>query len=286
MILSKLSAYARLMRLNKPIGSYLLLWPTLMAVWLASNGHPTYSIVFIFSLGVLVMRSAGCVINDLADQKFDGFVARTHDRPLVSLQVSRKEAKALTLLLLIIAFILALQLNLFAILLSVVAVGFAVCYPFMKRYTHFPQVILGIAYSFSIPIAFAAIRNDIPLDALVLFLATVFWVVAYDTEYALMDLEDDLKIGVKSTAVFFKEKASCFIAIMQCLALVLWFLLGLFSHFGIFYFLGLLLGSSLFIWQHYLIKKALVPSYFKAFLNNNLLGALLFIGLSLDFMCN
>lgn len=282
--LSKLSAYARLMRLHKPIGSYLLLWPTLMAVWIASEGHPRYATVLIFALGVLVMRSAGCVINDIADQKFDGFVARTRERPLVSSQVSKKEAIILFFFLILIACILALQLNLFAILLSFAALGFAVLYPFMKRYTHFPQIVLGIAYSFSIPMAFAAIRNDITLDALALFLATVFWVIAYDTEYALMDLEDDLKIGVKSTAVFFKNKANHFIALMQGLAVMLWFLLGLISHASVFYYLGLVLGTCLFIFQHHLIKKAKGISYFKAFLNNNIVGALLFTGVCLDFV--
>lgn len=282
-LIKKLTLYAKLARLNRPIGSYLLLWPTLMALWIAGDGHPPYFITFIFVLGVFVMRSAGCVINDYADRKFDAYVARTRERPLVTFQVSAFEAKILFLFFIAIAFLLVIQLNTLTILLSFVALFLAGLYPFMKRYTHFPQIVLGAAYAFSIPMAFAAIRMEVPAIAWLLFGATLFWVLAFDTEYALMDREDDVHIGVKSTAIFFKERTKLFIAAAQVLALLLWMLLGVILQFRDCYFLGLTMVTALFIYQYYLIKTHKVQSYFQAFLNNNLLGLVLFLGLFLNY---
>ncbi|HAB24724.1 MAG TPA: 4-hydroxybenzoate octaprenyltransferase, partial [Pantoea sp.] len=201
--MSKFQAYSRLMRIDKPIGTLLLLWPTLWALWLSDMGVPPLSVLVVFVLGVFVMRAAGCVINDFADRKVDGFVKRTAGRPLPSGAVSEKEAKILFVLLGLLAFALVLTMNLMTILLSLGGLALAWCYPFMKRYTHLPQVVLGAAFGWAIPMAWAAVSESLPLECWLVFLANICWTVAYDTQYAMVDRDDDIKIGVKSTAILF-----------------------------------------------------------------------------------
>lgn len=278
-----LTQFFRLSRLNKPIGIFLLLWPTVIALWIAGNGHPDPKIVFIFVMGVIVMRSAGCVINDLADQSFDGKVERTKTRPLVTGLVSAKQAFILLSLLLLIAFSLVLQLNVFTLKLSFIALFLATLYPFMKRYTHFPQVILGAAFGFAIPMAFAAQLNTIPSLAWLLYLATVFWVIAFDTQYAMVDRKDDIMIGVKSTAIFCGNYDRWAIPIMQIIALILFAGVGFAAGLTHYFYLAILIALGFVFYQWRLIFKREPEQCFRAFLNNNALGACLFLGVLLDY---
>jgi len=270
------------MRLDKPIGIFLLLWPTLMALWIAGEGKPNLYIVSIFVLGVIVMRSAGCVINDWADRNFDKAVTRTRNRPLAMGTAKPREAILLFLFLISIALILVLQLNLLAIALSIVALLLATAYPFMKRYTHLPQVALGIAFAWAIPMAFVAITHQLSSSAMLLFLATVCWTVAYDTEYAMVDRADDIQIGVKSMAILLGKADRLVIGGLQLGMLVLLVILGWDLGYGKCYYLGICGASVLAFYQQYLIKNRIPEQCFKAFLNNNLLGALLFSGLVLE----
>ena len=275
---NKLTQYIRLIRLDKPIGILLLLWPTLWGLWLAAGGMPPLNILFVFVMGTILMRSAGCAINDFADRDFDKHVARTKDRPLTSGQISSKEAVSVAIVLALVAGGLALTLNVLSIKLAVVAAILAASYPFFKRFFAIPQAYLGIAFGFGIPMAFAAIQNQVPAVAWWLLLANVFWTIAYDTEYAMVDKEDDLKIGIKTSAITFGRYDV--VAVMVCYALFL----GLMAWVGILmflswpYFIGLLAASILAIYHYTLIRTRARMLCFKAFLHNHWLGAAVFMG--------
>ncbi len=276
--------YFLLMRLHRPIGIYLLLHPTLWALWLASKGQPSLDLIIVFVLGVILMRSAGCVINDFADRKVDPHVRRTKDRPIASGLVSSKEALYLFIFLILLAFLLVLQLNFFTILLSIPAVCLAIIYPFMKRYTHFPQIILGAAFSWAIPMVFSAYLNEVPLLAWWLFVTALLWTVAYDTQYAMTDREDDLKIGVKSTAIFFGKFDKLIIGILQILVLISLSLIGFDQKLSLLYQMGVLGMAGFFIYQQYLIKDRDPARCFEAFLNNHWAGLVVFMGLALSYL--
>lgn len=282
-LFQRLYHYARLMRLNRPIGTLLLLWPTLIALWLASNGAPSPKIVVIFILGVVVMRAAGCVINDYADRHVDGHVQRTQSRPLVNGDVSPREALGLFGVLLFIAALLVCYLNLQTILMSFIAVILATAYPFMKRYTYYPQVVLGGAFGFAIPMAFCAEQAGLTVECWLLYAATLFWAVAYDTLYAMVDKEDDLKIGVKSTAIAFGHADKLMVWVFHMMTLGLMVILGLTAQRGVFFFLGVGLSFMLACYQQRLIKNNEKENFFKAFLNNQWLGFSLFLGTFIDF---
>lgn len=279
----KIYAYLRLMRLNKPIGIFLLLWPTLMALWIAGKGKPRPFIVLIFILGVVVMRSAGCVINDWADRALDGAVRRTQNRPLVTGEVTPKESILLFVGLLAIAFILVLQLNMLTFALSPIGLILAILYPFMKRYIHFPQVVLGAAFGWAIPMAFTALESTYISQAVLLYLATLVWALIYDTQYAMADREEDMKVGIKSTAIWLGNADRLVIGILQCSLFIVLLGLGISLHCGLYYFGGLFCASLLALYQQYLIRHCQRENCFKAFLNNNMLGASLFMGLALDY---
>jgi 4-hydroxybenzoate polyprenyltransferase len=278
----KWGAYARLLRLNRPIGTLLLLWPTLWALWIAAAGIPPLPILLIFVSGVLLMRSAGCVVNDYADRNIDLHVERTKARPLTTGEVSVKEAMILFALLVLVAFILVLFLNTYTILLSFGALVLAMIYPFMKRYTYLPQVVLGAAFAWAVPMAFAAIQNRVPQEAWLLYVVTVLWTTAYDTMYGMVDREDDLKIGVKSTAILFGDADKFIIGAIQALVVGGLFLLGLRIQSGPFYYMAVTLAASLFVYQQYLIRERSRDGCFKAFLNNHWFGLVVFCGLLLD----
>jgi len=274
----KLIHYLQLMRFDKPIGILLLLWPTLWALWVASDGVPNYKILTVFVLGVILMRAAGCVINDFADRKLDGFVKRTHKRPLAAGLVSAKEAIALFVGLCLIAFTLVLFLNRFTVLLSFVAVLFAFLYPFAKRFTYLPQFVLGLTFYWGVPMAFAAVNNSIPMIAWLIYLIGVLWAVAYDTMYAMVDREDDLEIGIKSTAVLFGNADRFVIGLLQVIILALLIWLGQLLIMGWIYHASILLVALLFSYQQYLIRHQRPQQCFQAFLNNNWVGLIIFIG--------
>lgn len=278
-IIERLHQYALLMRLHRPIGIYLLLWPTLWAVWISASGYPCWTNITIFSLGVLIMRSAGCVINDYADRHFDGHVRRTQDRPLATGQVSEREALVLFAILCLMAFGLVLLMNWFTVLLSLVAVFLAITYPFMKRYTYFPQVYLGMAFGWAIPMAFAAQMSQIPLIAWILFIANILWTVAYDTQYAMVDREDDLKIGLKSTAILFGRADKLVIGILHFTMLLLLVWVGEQIRLGTFYYVGLVVAAGLAIYQQWLIKDRVPERCFQAFLNNHWFGLVILFGM-------
>lgn len=276
--------YKQLMRTDKPIGTLLLLWPTFWALWLASGGIPQWDLLLIFSLGVFVMRSAGCVINDFADRKVDGQVKRTQLRPLAAKKVTSKEAIELFFVLIVIAFSLVLFLNWQTILLSFGALLLAFSYPFMKRYTHLPQVVLGAAFSWSIPMAFMATSNSIPMEAWLLYAANLLWTVAYDTMYGMVDRDDDLKIGVKSTAILFGRFDKGIIALLQLATLCIFTYLGYVLELGVIFDIAILVSLMLFGYQQVLIKKREREACFRAFLNNNYVGLVLFVGLFIAFI--
>ena len=281
---NKLLAYHRLMRTDKPIGALLLLWPTLWALWVATPGVPPLWILGVFVAGVWLMRAAGCVVNDYADRKFDGHVKRTANRPLPSGQVTEKEARVLFIVLVLLSFLLVLTLNTMTILLSVAALALAWVYPFMKRYTHLPQVVLGAAFGWSIPMAFAAVSETLPLTCWLLFLANILWAVAYDTEYAMVDRDDDLKIGVKSTAILFGRYDKLIIGILQLAVLGLMALVGWLNALGAVFFATVAVAGALFIWQQTLIAGRERDACFKAFMNNNYVGLVLFLGLAISYL--
>ena len=281
----RLDLYERLMRLDKPIGILLLLWPTLWALWLSAYGQPDWRVVWIFVLGTVLMRSAGCVINDLADRHIDPHVARTKDRPLAAGKVSKKEAVMLFLLLSLCAFCLILPLqNLKVIGLSVVALFLAATYPLTKRFFAIPQAYLGIAFGFGIPMAYAAHLDTVPRVAWCLLLANVFWAIAYDTEYAMFDREDDLKIGIKTSAITFGRFDIA--AVMLCYALTLGLLVwvGSVLHLGRYYHVGLGVAGALAAYHFLLIRQRDPARCFKAFMHNNWLGASIFAGIVLDYL--
>lgn len=279
----RLQQYWQLCRLHRPIGILILLWPSLWALWLAGEGRPDLLVFSVICAGVVLMRSAGCVINDYADRDFDPHVERTKLRPIAAGKVKPKEALILFAVLCLIAFALVLILNLYTILLSFIAAFLAASYPFMKRYTHLPQAYLGIAFGFAVPMAFAAQTNEIPLLAWVLYLAVVLWALVYDTMYAMVDMDDDLKIGVKSTAILFADKEREIIALLQIIIIGLLVWVGFMAQRGLFYYLGLALASGWFIYQQKLIFHRVKADCFKAFLNSNQFGLTVFVGLLLDY---
>ena len=282
MLKTKLAAYQRLMRLDKPIGIMLLLWPTLWAIWLAADGSPSWMLVTIFSLGTVLMRSAGCVMNDLADRNFDGHVARTSKRPLVAGEVSVKEALILAAILSMVAFGLVWMLNQLTIMLSFAALFLAASYPLTKRFFALPQAYLGIAFGFGIPMAFAATQGEVPLVAWVMLLANICWSLAYDTEYAMVDRVDDVKIGIRSSAITFGRFD---VAMIMCFYVAM---LGLMAAAGNIlalawpYYAGLAAASVLALYHYYLIKNREPSQCFQAFLHNNWIGACIFLGVLMN----
>ncbi len=283
-IQSRLSLYSELIRLNRPIGILLLLWPGLWALWVAGEGEPPWWIVLIFIAGTTLMRSAGCAINDYADRDLDGHVQRTSQRPIASGRVSPREALMVAALLALLAFMLVLLLNNKTILMSFVAVALAAIYPFMKRYTHMPQLVLGMAFGWAIPMAFTALQNQVPAVAWVLFAATVIWALIYDTMYAMVDRYDDLKIGIKSTAILFGSYDRLIIALLQLLMLGLLLWAGFLASRGGWYWLGVGTVALLFLYQQWLIRERDPDACFNGFLNNNYVGMALFAGLFLDYV--
>lgn len=279
---NKLLAFHRLMRTDKPIGALLLLWPTLWALWWRPPGSAIV-IPAVFVAGVWLMRAAGCVVNDYADRKFDGHVKRTANRPLPSGAVTEKEARTLFVVLVLLAFLLVLTLNTMTILLSIAALALAWVYPFMKRYTHLPQVVLGAAFGWSIPMAFAAVSESVPLSCWLMFLANILWAVAYDTQYAMVDRDDDLKIGIKSTAILFGQNDKLIIGLLQVGVLVLMALVGWLNGLALGYYWSLLVAGALFVYQQKLIVNRERDACFKAFMNNNYVGLVLFLGLAMSY---
>ncbi|BED88329.1 4-hydroxybenzoate octaprenyltransferase [Pseudoalteromonas sp. MM1] len=275
--------YIQLMRVDKPIGTLLLLWPTYWALWLANSGMPSLLNFIVFTLGVVVMRSAGCVINDFADRKIDGSVKRTAGRPLATGQVSAGEALSLFVLLIAIAFVLVLLLSINTILLSFGALALAFCYPFMKRYTQLPQVVLGAAFGWAIPMAYMASIDSLPIQAWLLFIANICWTVAYDTMYAMVDRDDDLKIGVKSTAILFGKYDRHIIFLLNANFVALLALIGLINQLGLAFIVGLSVAAGLLTYQQVLIHRRAREACFKAFLNNHYVGLVIFIGLLFSF---
>ena len=280
----KLPAYVTLTRADRPIGILLLLWPTISALWIAGEGSPDWSLVCIFVAGTALMRSAGCCINDYADANIDGKVGRTQNRPLATGLLSRKEALSCFAVLAALAFLLVLFTNKFTIVLSFGAVAVASLYPFMKRYTNLPQVVLGIAFSWGILMAFSAQTGSIPVPAYLLFVANILWTVAYDTEYAMVDREYDEKIGVKSTAILFGEADKLMVGCLQVMFLLALWLAGRQLQLGLAFNQSLLIAAGLLAYQQILIKDRLPGPCFKAFLHNNWVGAALFTGVLLSYL--
>ncbi|CDG18954.1 4-hydroxybenzoate octaprenyltransferase [Xenorhabdus doucetiae] len=281
---NKWRAYCRLMRINKPIGALLLLWPTYWALWIAAKGLPDLHVLLVFTLGVFFMRAAGCCINDFADRKFDGYVERTKSRPLPSGDITEKESKILFATLVLISFALVLTLNKMTIALSVVGLALAWIYPFVKRVSHLPQVVLGAAYGWSIPMAFAAVSESLPLECWLLFLTNIIWSVIYDTQYAMVDRDDDLRIGVKSTAVLFGRFDKLIIAILQFIMLGILVFVGGMVNLGGIYYWTVLLAAALFIYQQKLITNRERSACFQAFMNNNYVGIVLFLGIFFSYI--
>lgn len=282
-LMQRIAQYALLMRLHRPIGIFLLLWPTLWGLWFAAQGQPNTHVLVVFVLGVVLMRSAGCVINDYADRNFDPHVERTRDRPIASGRVQPREALILFTVLCLIAFGLVLTLNRLTILLSFAGAFLAATYPFLKRYTSLPQFYLGAAFGWSIPMAFAAQVGEVPALAWIVFAANIFWSVAYDTAYAIVDRDDDLRVGVKSTAILFGRYDRWWIGIFHAVTLALLALAGFIAVRGILYYAGLLAAAGYAVYQQYLMRSRNRDGCFRAFLNNNRFGAVIFAGLLLDF---
>lgn len=277
---SKALAFWQLTRMNRPIGSLLLLWPTLWALFLAADGLPDWHVLIVFVLGVIFMRSAGCVINDFADRKVDGHVKRTANRPLPSGLISSKEALTLFAVLVVCSFLLVLTMNTLTIMLSGIGIVLAVAYPFMKRVTYLPQFVLGLAFSWAIPMAYAAESNQVPPEAWLLFVINALWTIAYDTQYAMVDRDDDLKIGIKSTAILFGRFDKLIIGLLQLSVLTLLIILGSQLALSSMYYWGVLAAAGFFVYQQWLIKGREREACFKAFLNNNYVGGLIFIAIS------
>ncbi len=275
----KLVLYAQLIRFEKPIGFYLLLWPTLWALAIAANGAPDGWILFVFVFGSFLMRSAGCAINDYADRDIDLKVARTRDRPLTSGKITSREALLVFAVLSLLAFLLVLSLNRFTILLSFVGILLAASYPYMKRFHYLPQVHLGAAFGWAVPMVFAAQTEALPKQAWLLYVVALLWAVAYDTMYSMVDRDDDLKLGIKSTAILFGEFDRLMVAIFQVLFLATLFLIGLDLEFSAVYYLGLLAAALLLGFQQFLIADRAPAHCFIAFLNNHWVGAVIFAGI-------
>ena len=284
-LVNRLRLYALLIRLNRPIGIYLLLWPTLWALWISSEGRPDPKVLTVFALGVVLMRSAGCAINDYADRNIDPLVKRTRNRPIASGLIKPEEALAVFTVLSLLAFLLVMLMNPLTIGLAVLGVLLAGSYPFMKRFHHLPQVHLGVAFGWAVPMAFAAQTNQFPTPvAWLLFLATVLWATAYDTMYAMADRDDDTKIGVKSTAILFGEWDRLIVGIIQTLLIMGLILVGHHANLGILYYLGLAVAAGLAIYQQRLIAQRDPEKCFQAFLNNHYFGMAVFAGIALHYV--
>ena len=277
-----MNAYFRLMRFNKPIGIYLLLWPTYWALFLSAGGWPDIDLLIIFTFGVIITRSAGCVINDYADREIDKHIARTRDRPITTGEISPKVALLLFIALGLIAFALVLLTNTLTIKISFIAIGLAVLYPYTKRWTNLPQLILGLAFAMSVPMAFSAQTGTVPASAGWIFLATILWTLIYDTLYAMADREEDLKIGVKSTAILFAKYDQIFITLLQILLIIVFIKIGNLFDLGAFYDISLIIILFFMIYHQLLIKKGKKSDYFKAFINNHYIGMTLFLGIFLS----
>lgn len=277
-----MNAYFRLMRLNKPIGIYLLLWPTYWALFLSAGGWPDIDLLIIFTFGVIITRSAGCVINDYADREIDKHIARTRDRPITAGEISPKAALLLFIALGLIAFALVLLTNTLTIKISFIALALAVLYPFTKRWTNLPQLILGLAFAMSVPMAFSAQTGTVPTSAGWIFLATVLWTLIYDTLYAMADRDEDLKIGVKSTAILFAKYDQIFITLLQILLMIVFIKIGNLFDLGAFYDISLIIILLFMIYHQFLIKKRQKMDYFKAFINNHFIGMTVFFGIFLS----
>ena len=275
--------YSLLMRLDKPIGTLLLLWPTLWALFIAANGLPSVHLLAVFIIGVFLTRSAGCVMNDYADRDFDRYVARTRDRPLTTGRVSIREAFYLIFSLLAVAFMLVLTTNRLTIILSFIALPIGGSYPFMKRFIYFPQLFQGISFGWGIPMAFAAATGTVPKIAWLLYACSILWSLTYDTMYAMVDREDDKKIGIKSTAILFEESDRFFIGVIQLMLLLGFVLAGTQLKLSNYYFFSLFIVAGIMLYQQYLIKDRLPENCFRGFLSNNWLGAVVFAGIVLHY---
>ena len=278
----KIMLLIRLMRLDKPIGIFFFFFPKIIALWVSGKGKPNPTIVCVFILGAIIMRSAGCVINDLLDRRFDISVERTKNRPLAVGAISVTEALFVFFTLIFFAFLLVVQLNILTMIMSIIAVLLAAIYPLMKRYTHLAQVVLGATFGWAVPMAFTALTNQIPPEAWLLYLATCCWAIVYDTEYAMADRVDDIKLVLKSTAILFGNADRAMIALFQLCVFLLLIKCGVGLGLGRIYYSGLFLASFFSIYQQYLIKDRISINCFKAFLNNNFLGATVFLGLVFD----
>ncbi|MFA0543766.1 4-hydroxybenzoate octaprenyltransferase [Vibrio sp. 10N.222.52.B7] len=283
MLATKAKAYWQLTRMNRPIGTLLLLWPTLWSLIIAAQGMPDFDVLVVFVLGVVLMRSAGCVINDFADRKVDGHVKRTKQRPLPSGLVSSKEAILLFLVLAVVSFLLVLTMNPLTIKLSFIGVGLAFIYPFMKRFTHLPQLFLGLAFSWAIPMAWAAQTNELPSIVWFVFVINALWTIAYDTQYAMVDRDDDLKIGIKSTAILFGRFDKLIVGSLQLVTLAMLIALGMHYQLGDTFYWVLLVAGSLFVYQQHLMRHRDRDLCFQAFLNNNYVGMAVTAGLFITF---
>jgi 4-hydroxybenzoate polyprenyltransferase len=282
-VAAKIPYYLALIRFDRPIGTYLLLWPTLWALWIAAEGTPDFKLLVIFSLGTFLMRSAGCAINDYADRHIDGQVKRTSNRPIVTGKISPRSALLFAAVLCILAFLLVLSTNQKTVLLSFAAAALAACYPFMKRYTHLPQIVLGAAFAWSIPMAFAAQQNAMPALLWLIYLAVLLWTTAYDTFYAMVDRDDDIIIGVKSTAILFGKQDRLITALLQLMMIMVMIMVGFQFNLGNWYFAGLAGAAVLFAYQQYLIRYRDRDDCLKAFLNNQWVGAIIFAGIFLHY---
>lgn len=282
MNLTTLNAYVQLTRLNRPVGIYLVLWPALWSLWLASDAHPSASLVVIFTLGAILMRSAGCVINDYADRHIDGHVSRTCQRPLAQGIITEKQALGFFVVLCLLSFGLVLLLNPLTIALSVGAVVLAALYPFMKRHTFWPQAFLGAAFAWAVPMGFAAVGNDVPAAAWLVFAVTLIWALIYDTAYAIADKEDDLKIGVKSTAILFGDAVRPIIGFFQVLMLLGLVWIGILFELSFVYYVAVTIAAGLFVYHQGLLATNAPEKAFQAFLNNHWVGLVILIGLVVD----
>lgn len=282
-LVERLDAYEKLMRLDKPIGMLLLLWPALWGLWFSAQGVPDYRVLLVFVVGVILTRSAGCIVNDFADRDFDPHVERTRNRPLAARRIAPAEALVLAAVLFLAAFALVVQFNRLTILLSLVALVLAVVYPFVKRVFSFPQAWLGIAFGFSIPMAYAAQLDRLPIAAWFLLAANMFWSIAYDTEYAMVDRDDDLRIGVKSSAILLGRFDVAGVMAAQAIFLAMMAVAGRWYRLGSLYYIGLAIAAVLVVYQYTLIRSRSREGCFKAFLNNNWVGLAIFAGLALDF---
>lgn len=281
--LRRLPDFIALGRLDRPIGIYLLMWPTLWALWIAAEGNPSFKLIFIFIAGVILTRTGGCIINDYADRNFDGDVSRTANRPLATGRVSGKEALAIATLIGLLAFVLVLFTNQFTIILSVGGLLLACAYPYMKRHTYLPQLVLGAAFAWAIPMAFGAVGESVPEHAWLIYLATVSWTMAYDTLYAMVDRDDDLKIGIKSTAILFGDMDLLMVGVLNATALLAMGLLGSRLDFSLWYYAGLAAAVALWSWQLWQCRNRDTDACFKAFLHNHWVGAVIFTGIFLHY---